>query len=76
MEIRQNIRRVPNSAIVFLFVILTAVALGLVGWRGLAAGSGSPAPTFIPQASTTGFEGPDAQERNAQLRLDETTHGH
>jgi hypothetical protein len=92
MEIKQNVRRDPSAAVVFLFVILTAVALGLVGWHGLAAGIGPAGPTVSPQASTTGFPGPDAKDRNAQLlqnqyaqllqnqypqlQRDETTHGH
>jgi hypothetical protein len=52
------------------------LVLAFAGWQAQVVGGTNRGITPNPSASTTGFQGPDAQERNAQFRLHETTHGH
>jgi hypothetical protein len=77
LEIRQNLRSVPSRPVVLVIAILSLVALAVTAWSVLAAGTGSHSGTGTGQFVTS-TQGPDAQERNLQLRrqMEDTTHGH
>jgi hypothetical protein len=77
LEIRQNLRSVPSRSVVLVIAILSLFALAVTAWSVLAAGTGSHTGTG-PSQSVTSNLGPDAQERNQQLRrqMEDTTHGH
>jgi hypothetical protein len=76
MELRQNVARVRPLSILLAVATLFLLVLVLAGWQAQVAAGTSRSSTPNPSVSTTGFQGPDAQERNAQFRLHETTHGH
>ena len=80
MEIRQTVTRVPNQQTVLLAAILFVLALGLVGWRVLALNAVPNVGANHGAAAMTSSQAPDAQERNAQLRIaqikEDATHGH
>jgi len=76
MELRQNVARVRPLPIVLAVAALFLLVLAFAVWQAQVAGGTNRGNAPTPAASTTGFQGPDAQERNAQLRLHETTHGH
>ncbi len=76
MELRQNVSRVRPLQFVLAVATLFLLVLAFAGWQARVVGGANRGSSPTPSASTTGFQGPDAQERNAQLRLDETTHGH
>jgi hypothetical protein len=77
MELRQNVvRRVRPLPFVLAVATLFLLVLAFAGWQAQVVGGTNRGNTPNPAASTTGFQGPDAQERNAQFRLQETTHGH
>ena len=77
MEIRQNLRSVPSRSVVLVIAILAVLALAVTAWSVLAAGTRSHSGTGAVQ-TVTSTQGPDAQERNQQLRqqMEDTTHGH
>lgn len=77
MEIRQNLRSVPSRPVVLVIAILSLLALAVTAWSVLAAGTGSPSGMGSSQSVTSNL-GPDAQERNQQLRrqMEDMTHGH
>jgi hypothetical protein len=77
LEIRQNLRSVPSRPVVLVIAILAVLALALTAWSVLATGAGSHNGTGTGQSVTSNL-GPDAQERNQQLRhqMEDTTHGH
>ena len=65
MEIRQNARLVSTRPIVFVFALLFALALGLIGWYALPTSPSShPQVVNTPKVGTSGSMGPDAVERN------------
>lgn len=80
MQAAINMRRVPIQQILVLLTVLFTLVLGLLA--GYAAGkvdSRPPsAPVRLPAVSSTGFQGPDAIERNQRLQLwmVEDTQGH
>ncbi len=76
MELRQNVARVRPLPFVLAVATLFLLVLAFAGWQAHVVGGTNRGITPNPSASTTGFQGPDAQERNAQFRLHETTHGH
>ena len=76
MELRQNVARVRPLPFVLAVATLFLLVLAFAGWQAQGVGGTNRVATPTAAASTTGFQGPDAQERNAQLRLQETTHGH
>ena len=76
MELRQNVTRVRPLPFVLAVATLFLLVLAFAGWQGQVVGGANRANAPKPSVSTTGFQGPDAQERNAQFRLQETTHGH
>jgi hypothetical protein len=76
MELRQNVARVRPLPFVLAVATLFLLVLAFAGWQAQVAAGTSRGVTPSPSVSTTGFQGPDAQERNAQFRLHETTHGH
>jgi cytoskeletal protein RodZ len=76
MELRQSVaRRVRPLPFVLAVAALCLLALAFAGWQAQVASGANRGTTSNPSQSTTGFQGPDAQERNAQFRLHETTHG-
>jgi cytoskeletal protein RodZ len=76
MELRQSVTRVRPLPFVLAVATLFLLVLAFAGWQAHVVGGTNRGITPNPSASTTGFQGPDAQERNAQFRLHETTHGH
>ena len=76
MELRQNVSRVRPLQFVLAVATLFLLVLAFAGWQARVVGGANRGSSAPPSVSTTGFQGPDAQERNAQFRLDETTHGH
>jgi hypothetical protein len=76
MELRQNVARVRPLPIVLAVATLFLLVLAFAGWQAQVAAGTTHSSTPNTAVSTTGFQGPDAQERNAQFRLHETTHGH
>ena len=76
MELRQNVARVRPLPFVLALATLFLLVLAVAGWQAQNVGGANPGNTPAAAASTTGSQGPDAQERNAQLRLHDTTHGH
>jgi hypothetical protein len=76
MELRQNVARVRPLPFVLAVATLFLLVLAFAGWQAQVVGGTNRGNTPNSSVSTTGFQGPDAQERNAQLRLQETTHGH
>ena len=76
MEIRQNLRTVPSRPVVVVIAILAVLALAVTAWYALAAGPRTGAGSG--QTVTSGFPGPDAQERNQRLSQPEAeaNHGH
>jgi hypothetical protein len=76
MELRQNVARVRPLPFVLAVATLFLLVLAFAGWQAQVVGGAHQSIATSPSASTTGFQGPDAQERNAQFRLHDTTHGH
>ena len=76
MELRQNLARVGALPFVLAVATLFLLVLAFAGWQAQAGGGTNRGNTPNPSASATGFQGPDAQERNAQFRMHDTTHGH
>lgn len=76
MELRQNVARVRPLPFVLAVATLFLLVLAFAGWQAHVVGGANRGNTSSPSVSTTGFQGPDAQERNAQIRLHDTTHGH
>jgi len=76
MELRQNVARVRPLPFVLALATLFLLVLAFAGWQAQNVAGNNAGNTPSAAASTTGFQGPDAQERNAQFRLHETTHGH
>lgn len=77
MERRQVISRVPTRPIVLVMAFLSLFAVGLTGWYVVASTPASH-PNVV---RTSGFPGPDAVERNQQLKDrvnpdPNATHGH
>lgn len=63
MELR-NIRvEVPTGPIVLVLALFCAIAIALVGWYAVSAGTPSR-PSHGSVAANGGFPGPDARERN------------
>jgi hypothetical protein len=75
MELRQSAGRIRPLPIVLAIATLFLLLLVLAGRQAQVAAGTSRSVTPNASVSTTGFQGPDAQERNAQFRLHETTHG-
>ena len=80
MEIRQNVTRVQKQPAMLLLAVLFALALALLGWRLLVIGAVPPTNTNYGPTVTTNSQAPDAQDRNARIRIDQikedATHGH
>lgn len=76
MEPRKSPAAVRPLAFVLAVAIVIVLALTLIGLQGRTTGASNRGTTPGSSVSTTGFQGPDAQERNVQFRLHETTHGH
>jgi hypothetical protein len=80
LEAQQNARRVPFRPIVVAMSILFALVLGLFAGYAVATINAAPPPHAAAKATTVNMQGPDAQERNATLRMQQlskpTTHGH
>lgn len=76
MELRQNVARVRPLPFILTVATLFLLVLAFAGWQAHTVAGTTRGVVPNPTASTTGFQGPDAQERNAQFRLQETTHGH
>jgi len=79
MQAVTQVRRVPIQPFLVVLTVLFALVLGLFG--GYAAAridSRAPVPTSFRAVSQANFEGPDAIERNEQLRIwmAQDTHGH
>ena len=77
MATRQDTRRGSIGPIVFVVAFLAVLALGLSGWYAMTSGSTSHPGRVV----TTGFPGPDTNDRNTQILLShekdpEATHGH
>jgi hypothetical protein len=75
VELRHNAGRIRPLPIVLAISTLFLLLLILAGWQAQVAMGTNRSVTPKASVSTTGFQGPDAQERNAQFRLHETTHG-
>ncbi len=75
MELRQNVVRVRPLPFVLAVATLFVLLLAFAGWQAQVVGGTNRGNTPNASAPATGFQGPDAQERNAQFRLQETTHG-
>ena len=77
MERQQVMNRVPTRPIVLVMTLLSLFAVGLTGWYVVAS-----TPASHPAAvRVSGFPGPDAAERNQQLKDrvnpdPNATHGH
>jgi hypothetical protein len=80
VEARYNLHRLPIQPILVALTVVFALVLGLLaGYAAARIDSRPPALPTVPRvASQTGFEGPDAIERNEQLRIwmAQDTHGH
>jgi hypothetical protein len=80
LEARQNLRRVPFQPIVIAMSILFALVLGLFAGYAVATINAAPPPHAASSTATVTEQGPDAQERNAELSMQQlskdTTHGH
>jgi hypothetical protein len=80
MQVRQNLRRFSFQPFVVALTVLFALVLGLFG--GYAAATVNVRPAVYSGASVPAatLPGPDAQDRNAELRDSQlsrdTTHGH
>jgi hypothetical protein len=80
LEAQQNARRVPFRPIVVAMSILFALVLGLFAGYAVATINAAPPAHAAAKTTTVNMQGPDAQERNAALRMQQlskpTTHGH
>jgi hypothetical protein len=79
MQVRQNLRRFSFQPIVVTLTVLFALVLGLFGGYAAATLNVRPAVHSGSTTSTATVPGPDAQERNAELRSEQlskdTSHG-
>ena len=79
MQSVSNLRRFPiQPLLVVLFAVFTLVLGLLAGYAAGRIDARGPVTPPAPAVSSTGFQGPDAIERNEQLRqrMSQDTHGH